>query len=75
MEALARWNDPVKGFLMPCDFITALEDSREIYKLDLEIIRQVAGILHFAREAERLLFLFRSIFRASIFFAAIFLRK
>lgn len=41
MEALARWNDPVKGFLMPCDFITALEDSREIYKLDLEIIRQV----------------------------------
>ena len=41
MEALVRWNDPVKGFLMPCDFITALEDSREIYKLDLEIIRQV----------------------------------
>lgn len=41
MEALARWEDPVKGFLMPAEFIPALEESRQIHKLDLEIIRQV----------------------------------
>lgn len=41
MEALARWEDPEKGFLQPVDFISALEESRQIHKLDLEIIRQV----------------------------------
>ena len=47
MEALARWEDPEKGFLQPADFISALEDSRQIHKLDLEIIRQVC--VNFAR--------------------------
>ena len=47
MEALARWEDPEKGFLQPADFISALEDSRQIHKLDLEIIRQVCE--NFAR--------------------------
>ena len=41
MEALARWEDPKRGFLQPADFISALEESRQIHKLDLEIIRQV----------------------------------
>lgn len=41
MEALARWEDPKRGFLQPVDFISALEESRQIHKLDLEIIRQV----------------------------------
>ena len=27
-EALARWQDPVRGLLMPGDFIPALEESR-----------------------------------------------
>lgn len=39
MEALARWEDPKRGFLQPADFISALEESRQIHKLDLEIIR------------------------------------
>ncbi len=40
-EALARWNDPVKGFLSPADFIPVLEESRQIYKLDLYILERV----------------------------------
>ena len=37
-EALARWNDPEKGFLSPADFIPALEESNAIYKLDLYMV-------------------------------------
>ncbi len=40
-EALARWVDPVHGFLMPGVFIPILEDAHLIYKLDSYIIRQV----------------------------------
>ena len=40
-EALARWIDPVKGFLSPAEFIPAIEDARLIYKLDLYIVDQV----------------------------------
>ena len=40
-EALARWNDPVKGFLSPADFIPQLEESGLIYKLDLCMLDQV----------------------------------
>ncbi|WP_050008221.1 EAL domain-containing protein [Butyrivibrio sp. WCE2006] len=40
-EALARWVDPVHGFLMPGVFIPILEDAHLIYKLDTYIIRQV----------------------------------
>ena len=40
-EALARWIDPVKGFLSPADFIPVLEESRQIYKLDLYILERV----------------------------------
>ena len=37
-EALARWIDPVYGFLSPADFIPVLEDTRLIHKLDQCII-------------------------------------
>ena len=37
-EALARWIDPVMGFLSPADFIPILEEARLIYKLDLYIL-------------------------------------
>ena len=37
-EALARWIDPVMGFLSPADFIPILEEARLIYKLDLFIL-------------------------------------
>ena len=40
-EALARWIDPVKGFLSPGDFIPILEEHRLIYKLDLFILECV----------------------------------
>ena len=39
-EALARWIDPVKGFLSPADFIPTLEDTLLIYKLDLYVVEQ-----------------------------------
>lgn len=42
MEALARWDDPVKGFLQPLSFIAPLEAEHQIYKLDLCVIEQTA---------------------------------
>ena len=41
VEALARWIDPVHGFLSPGQFIPALENAQVIYKLDTEILRLV----------------------------------
>ena len=41
LEALARWIDPVHGFLAPGDFIPALEESKLIHKIDMFIARQV----------------------------------
>ena len=40
-EALARWIDPIYGFLSPADFIPVLEESRLIHKLDKAIINYV----------------------------------
>ena len=40
-EALARWVDPVKGFLSPGDFIPILEEEKLIYKLDLYVLERV----------------------------------
>lgn len=40
-EALARWIDPVHGLIMPKHFISALEDSQQIDKLDRHMIRAV----------------------------------
>ena len=40
-EALARWIDPVMGFLSPGEFIPALEESKLIYKLDLYVLERV----------------------------------
>ena len=40
-EALARWIDPVKGFLSPADFIPILEETKQIYKLDLYVLDQI----------------------------------
>ena len=41
LEALARWQDPVRGFLMPSAFIPVLEEAQLIYKLDLYVVKQV----------------------------------
>lgn len=40
-EALARWEDPTFGLLAPDQFIPALEETRLIYKLDCEMVRQI----------------------------------
>lgn len=40
-EALARWIDPVKGFLSPLDFIPYLEEAGLIYKMDLYVLEKV----------------------------------
>ncbi|MBQ7445684.1 MAG: bifunctional diguanylate cyclase/phosphodiesterase [Clostridia bacterium] len=41
LEALARWDDPEKGFLSPADFIPYLEEAGLIYKLDLYVLDRV----------------------------------
>ena len=40
-EALARWIDPVRGFMSPADFIPILEEAHLIYKLDLYVVDQI----------------------------------
>ena len=40
-EALARWVDPVQGFLSPAAFVPLLEKAGLIYKLDLCVLEQV----------------------------------
>lgn len=49
-EALARWIDPVKGFLSPADFIPVLEESKQIYKLDLYVLDQILVDIKFMAE-------------------------
>ena len=41
MEALVRWIDPQKGFLNPGEFIGALEEARQIHKIDSFVIGEV----------------------------------
>ena len=40
-EALARWNDPEIGIISPGKFIPALEEYREIHKLDIFAAKRV----------------------------------
>ena len=40
-EALARWKDPVYGFMNPAQFISALEEYRLIHKLDKKVLEIV----------------------------------
>ncbi|MBO5987694.1 MAG: EAL domain-containing protein [Lachnospiraceae bacterium] len=46
VESLARWNDPQFGFIMPGDFISVLEESRLIYKLDSFVVEEVCKLMH-----------------------------
>ncbi len=41
IEALARWNDPDHGLLGPKEFISTLEEHRQIHKLDMFMIDRV----------------------------------
>lgn len=40
-EALARWIDPKKGLISPGEFIPCLEDTGEIFKLDLYVLDRI----------------------------------
>ncbi|MBR1722670.1 MAG: GGDEF domain-containing protein, partial [Treponema sp.] len=40
-EALARWIDPQYGFMPPYQFISVLEEYRQIHKLDAYILKKV----------------------------------
>ncbi|MCR5400266.1 MAG: EAL domain-containing protein [Treponema sp.] len=40
-EALARWNDPEYGFLLPEMFINTLEEYHQIHKLDMFMLNKV----------------------------------
>ena len=51
VEALARWNDPEKGFLSPAEFIPFLEESKQIYRLDLHILDCVLEKMTMQRDA------------------------
>ncbi|MCR5350648.1 MAG: GGDEF domain-containing phosphodiesterase [Acholeplasmatales bacterium] len=52
-EALARWIDPVYGFLSPGDFIPILEETRLIHKLDMSIIDYVCSEMRRAIDENR----------------------
>ncbi|ETP70983.1 EAL domain-containing protein [Lachnospiraceae bacterium JC7] len=43
-EALARWIDPIYGFISPGDFVPILEDNGLSYRLDTFVVKRVAEI-------------------------------
>ena len=43
-EALARWIDPVYGFISPGDFVPILEENGLSYRLDNFVVRRVAEL-------------------------------
>ena len=45
MEALARWDDPEHGLLLPGEFISVLEKHRRIHKLDIYVLNKVCRTL------------------------------
>lgn len=40
-EALVRWHHPTLGFLSPAQFLPSLEETKQIYHLDIHIIEKV----------------------------------
>lgn len=45
MESLVRWIDPTYGFIVPGEFISILEESRQIHLLDSFMVEQVCKIM------------------------------
>ena len=50
-EALARWQDPVQGFLSPDDFIPYLENAGLIHRMDLYVVDRVLDKILEEKEA------------------------
>lgn len=40
-EALVRWHHPTLGFLVPSQFLPSLEETKQIYHLDIHIVEKV----------------------------------
>lgn len=53
VEALARWQDPVKGLIMPSLFVPVLEESKLIHRLDAFVIEEVARKYLYIKEMGR----------------------
>ncbi len=49
-EALIRWDDPTYGMMQPNKFVPVLENSNQIYKIDMFVIEQVAKDLNKMKE-------------------------
>ena len=45
MESLVRWIDPTYGYIVPGEFISILEESRQIHLLDSYMVEQVCKIM------------------------------
>lgn len=45
LEALARWKDPVYGYISPGDFVPLLEENGLSHKLDIFIVKRVINML------------------------------
>ena len=52
-EALARWHDPVLGFLPPSEFVPVLEEYHLIHKLDMHVMEQVCSDIKSFRDEGR----------------------
>ncbi|MGN0955306.1 EAL domain-containing protein [Dialister sp.] len=53
VEALARWEDPERGRIMPSVFVPVLEEARLIHRLDAYVIEQIARLYVFLKENRR----------------------
>ncbi len=51
-EALARWIDPVMGLMSPGEFIPILEETKQIYKMDLYVLDQILEKMKMLEEHE-----------------------
>ena len=49
-EALARWIDPIRGFMSPAHFIPILEEAGLIYRLDLYMVERVLEKIRYQQE-------------------------
>ncbi len=49
-EALARWNSPEYGILMPEDFLDTLKEAKQVHRLDAYMIRMVCKDLRLSTD-------------------------
>ncbi|MGN0955308.1 EAL domain-containing protein [Dialister sp.] len=55
MEALARWEDPERGMIMPSAFIPVLERQRLVYRLDAYVIERTARLYRKLKKKKEIL--------------------